>query len=224
VEGVSRSKVNSKFLGESSVADKHVVRNKLLKRQIATLQARLDITAKDMSLVSLIQNWSGTTKSVPLHVFINSVETTADIGNWTWAGILTSCGLQELFSSVDATADLGNWTDANKIRVATLKVVDTARACWDATPERHCRNVTGTTFKKCLLVLFKDSSPFRLKLVGTSVQPDRRRRLTADTTGTASETSQASTCCSSCSDVEFQEPELPDGTVLGVADGFLYSG
>jgi hypothetical protein len=71
------------------------------KKQIATLQARLDTTAKDMSLVTLIQTWSGTAKSVPLQGFINSVETTADIGNWT---------------------------EKDKIRVMTLKLTDVARS------------------------------------------------------------------------------------------------
>jgi hypothetical protein len=79
------------------------------------------------------------------------------------------CGLQELFNSVDATADFVDWTDAHKIRVATSKLVDTARACYDATPKLHGKDITWTDFKKCFLELFKDSNPFNLKLVDTAV-------------------------------------------------------
>jgi hypothetical protein len=71
-----------------------------LRQEIATLKAKLsNMMAKDLSLVTLIPNWAGT---------------------------LTSCGHQEFFNSVDTTADLGNWTDTDKARVATLKLVDTA--------------------------------------------------------------------------------------------------
>jgi hypothetical protein len=89
----------------------------------ASLNARLNTTtAKHLSLVMVISNRAGTS---------------------------TSCGLQELFNSVDTTADLGDWTDANKVRVVTLKLVDTARACYDATPELHCKDITWTDFEKC---------------------------------------------------------------------------
>jgi hypothetical protein len=89
--------------------------------ETAMLKARLNTaTAKDLSLFTVILNWTGTS---------------------------TSCGLQEFCNSVDTTADLGDWTDANKLRVATLKVVDTARACYDATPELHCMDIMWTDFK-----------------------------------------------------------------------------
>jgi hypothetical protein len=102
----------------------------LLKRQIATLQARLDTTAKDMSLVSLIQTWSGTAKSVPLQGFINSVETTADIGNWT---------------------------EKDKIWVMTLKLTDVARSFYDATPALHDKDVTWQNFKAAFEKRFRDN-------------------------------------------------------------------
>jgi hypothetical protein len=101
-----------------------------LKKQIATLQARLDTTAKDMSLVSLIQTWSGTAKSVPLQGFINSVETTADIGNWT---------------------------ETDKIRVMTLKLTDVARSFFDATPALHDKDVTWQNFKAAFEKRFRDN-------------------------------------------------------------------
>jgi hypothetical protein len=101
-----------------------------LRKQIATLQARLDTTAKDMSLVTLIQTWSGTAKSVPLQGFINSVETTADIGNWT---------------------------DKDKIRVMTLKLTDVARSFYDATPALHDKEVTWKNFKTAFENRFRDN-------------------------------------------------------------------
>jgi hypothetical protein len=92
-----------------------------LRREVAALKTRLtEATAKDLSLVNLVQNWTGTS---------------------------ASCGLQEFLNSVDTIADLGNW-DEDKVRVATLKFVDTARSFYDATPELHKKDIKWTEFKK----------------------------------------------------------------------------
>ena len=73
-----------------------------LREEIAALKLRLtETTTKDLSLVTLIKNWTGTS---------------------------ASCGLREFLNSVDTTADLGNWDEKDKVRVATLKLVDTARS------------------------------------------------------------------------------------------------
>jgi hypothetical protein len=100
-----------------------------LRRQVATLQARLE-TTKDRSLVTLIQNWSGTTKSYPLPGFINSVET---------------------------TAELGNWSDKDKIRIMTLKLYRRGKSLFDATPTLHDKDVTWKDFKVTLVNRFKDT-------------------------------------------------------------------
>jgi hypothetical protein len=79
------------------------------RREVAALKAQLtQTTQKDLSLVTLIPNWTGTS---------------------------ASCDLQKFLNSVDTAADLGNWDEKDKIRVATLKLVDTARDFHDATSE-----------------------------------------------------------------------------------------
>jgi hypothetical protein len=69
-----------------------------LQQQIETLQTRLQTTAKDLSLVSHILKWTDTTKSCPLQEFLASVETTAQVGNWS---------------------------DEDMVRIASLKLADT---------------------------------------------------------------------------------------------------
>jgi hypothetical protein len=102
-----------------------------LREEIAALKLRLtETTTKDLSLVTLIKNWTGTS---------------------------ASCGLQEFLNSVDTTADLGNWDEKDKVRVATLKLVDTARSFYDATPELHQKEISWTDFKNVFLERFKDS-------------------------------------------------------------------
>jgi hypothetical protein len=102
-----------------------------LKRELAALKAQLTETMpKDLSLVSLIPSWTGTS---------------------------ASCDLQKFLNSVDTTADLGNWNERDKIRVATLKLVDTARDFYDATTELHNKDVTWTAFKKCFQDRFRDA-------------------------------------------------------------------
>jgi hypothetical protein len=53
----------------------------------------------------------------------------------------------------------GYWvtgTKKTKVRVATLKSVDAARAFYDATPELHSKDVTWNTFKKGFQDWFKE--------------------------------------------------------------------
>ena len=102
-----------------------------LRKEIAALKLRLtETTTKDLSLVTLIKNWTGTS---------------------------ASCGIQEFLNSVDTTADLGNWDEKDKVRVATLKLVDTARSFYTATPQFHQKDISWTDFKKVFLERFKDS-------------------------------------------------------------------
>jgi hypothetical protein len=71
-----------------------------LQLEVQTLQARLQKTTKDLSLVSLIPKCSGNTKSGPFHEFLCTVESTAAVGNWS---------------------------DEDMVRIAALKRTDTAR-------------------------------------------------------------------------------------------------
>jgi hypothetical protein len=102
-----------------------------LREEIAALKLRLiETTTKDLSLVTLIKNRTGTS---------------------------ASCGLQQFLNSVDTTADLGSWDEKDKVRVTTLKLVDTACSFYDATPEVHQKDISWTDFKKVFLERFKDS-------------------------------------------------------------------
>jgi hypothetical protein len=57
--------------------------------------------SKDLSLVALIPKWSGNEAAVPLNEFMDAIE---------------------------GSARIGNWSDADKIQVCVLKLRDTARA------------------------------------------------------------------------------------------------
>jgi hypothetical protein len=57
-----------------------------LQAEVHNLQAQLvamPTATKDMSLVSLIPKWSGTDKATPLHEFLEAIDGTAKVGNWT---------------------------------------------------------------------------------------------------------------------------------------------
>jgi len=100
-----------------------------LKDQIARLQVRLQTTAKDMSLVTLIPKWSGTSRSGSLNEFLNSVE---------------------------SAANMGNWDDRDKISIATLKLEDTARTFAEAAPEFQKKDLKWSEFKAALQKRFRD--------------------------------------------------------------------
>jgi hypothetical protein len=70
----------------------------------AQLQAKTQAT-KDLSMVTLINRWSGTDKSQPVNDF---------------------------FDPIEASARVGNWSDADK-KVCILKLTDAAKAFYNAT-------------------------------------------------------------------------------------------
>jgi hypothetical protein len=54
----------------------------ILRQEIAAFKAKLtETTTKDLSLVTLVQNWTGMSASCGLQKFFNSVDTTVDLGN-----------------------------------------------------------------------------------------------------------------------------------------------
>jgi hypothetical protein len=65
----------------------------------AQIQGRVSCN-KDMSVVSLVPNWSGEQKGTPLNVFSEAVER----ASW-----------------------LGNWSDQDKVQVAILRLHENAR-------------------------------------------------------------------------------------------------
>jgi hypothetical protein len=130
-----------------------------LQLEIQTLQARLQTTAKDLSLVTLIPKWSGNTKSESLH---------------------------EVLCTVESTAGIGKWFDEDMVRIAALKLTDTARVFFNATPELHDGKITWAEFKAALQHRFRDprTDQFHFsqlqtakQMKGESVFADRCRAL-----------------------------------------------
>jgi hypothetical protein len=91
-----------------------------LHMEVQTLQAILQTTTKDLSLVSLVPNWEGTAQSSPLHEFLEIVK---------------------------STARLGNWSGEDMVRVATSKLTDTAMNFFNVTPALHDASVSWEAFK-----------------------------------------------------------------------------
>src|SRR5215510_9760964 len=84
---------------------------------------------KDLSLVTLVPKWGGTDKSSPLEEFLDVI---------------------------DGTAKIGNWTEADKIHVCVLRLTDNARDFYRATPELKDPAITWEDFKAHLLRRFRD--------------------------------------------------------------------
>jgi hypothetical protein len=57
---------------------------------------------------------------------------------------------------VESTASLGNWSDGDKVRIASLKLTDTARLFYSTTTELHETDVTRSAFKTAFEERFKD--------------------------------------------------------------------
>jgi hypothetical protein len=100
-----------------------------LQARFQELQARLDTTTKDLSLLILVPKWSGTEKSG---------------------------SLQEFLSAVENMAEMGNWSEKGKERIATMKLEDAARVFVEAAPEIRGREMSWTDFKKALQQRFRD--------------------------------------------------------------------
>jgi hypothetical protein len=84
---------------------------------------------KDLSLVSLVAKWSGTDKSI---------------------------SLEEFFNSIERSAAVGNWQDADKVRVALLKLADAARQFYNGSLELHSADTTWSKFKSKFRHRFRD--------------------------------------------------------------------
>jgi hypothetical protein len=94
----------------------------------AKSQARTPLT-KDLSLVALVPKWSGTEKAIPLHEFLETIES---------AGCLR------------------NWSQQDLIRIATLKFTDVARTFYKGTLELHDLRIAWTAFKVAFHERFRD--------------------------------------------------------------------
>jgi hypothetical protein len=63
---------------------------------------------KDLSLISLIPKWSGLESGVPL---------------------------EEFLKNIDGSAQIGRWSEADKLRIAALKLTESARMFCSGCPE-----------------------------------------------------------------------------------------
>jgi hypothetical protein len=90
-----------------------------LKRLRESLHRGAPTVHKNLSLVSLVLKWSGTDVSISLDEFINSVE---------------------------GSAEVGNWDDADKIQVAVLKLTHSAQF-YNGCLELHTVDVTWPKLK-----------------------------------------------------------------------------
>jgi hypothetical protein len=99
-----------------------------LNRQIRPNVATPTV-AKYLSLVSFIPKWTGTEKS--LHV-------------------------NEFFETIESTANLGNWSEKDKIQIAVLRLADTAKAFYSGCLELHAPDIGWEDFKVQFLKRFRD--------------------------------------------------------------------
>ena len=84
---------------------------------------------KDLSLVSLVPEWSGGDTAPPIN---------------------------EFFEIIEGSATIGNWSEADLKLVCALKLTDTARALYSATPELRDPIISWQDFKARFLQRFRD--------------------------------------------------------------------
>ena len=94
------------------------------KIEIARLRDRLSMATttihKDLSLISLIPKWSGAEAAVPLEDFLSSIE---------------------------GAAKMGRWTQENCVQLATLRLLDPAKAFYNSNLDLHAADMTWEGFK-----------------------------------------------------------------------------
>ena len=94
------------------------------KAEIARLRDRLEMGMppihKDLSLTSLIPKWSGAETAAPL---------------------------EEFLASIEGAAKMGRWSKEDCVQLATLRLLDPARAFYNANVDHHATEVTWESFK-----------------------------------------------------------------------------
>jgi hypothetical protein len=83
---------------------------------------------KDLSLNSLVPKWSGTEKSV---------------------------SVKEFFESVESTAEIGNWSDSDRKQITILKLTEAARAFYSSNQELRSMTISWDDFKAKFLHRFR---------------------------------------------------------------------
>jgi hypothetical protein len=95
-----------------------------LRAQIQTSQA-----VRDMSVISLVPSWLGTEKGISLNEFLEAVERTA------W---------------------LGNWSERDKVQIAILRLRENARVFFDGMLELQKPEIMWARFKSLFLEHYRD--------------------------------------------------------------------
>ena len=73
-----------------------------------------------------------------------------------WAGPEASCSLHDFLEAVEIAALVGNWSETDRVRIAALKLTDTARQFYSTNTDLRSTDVTWETFKKAFKDRFKD--------------------------------------------------------------------
>jgi hypothetical protein len=73
-----------------------------------------------------------------------------------WAGTPKTAPLGEFIEAVETAARIGRWSEEDKVKLAALKLTDTAKAFYNSKPELHRQETKWETFKAALLERFRD--------------------------------------------------------------------
>jgi len=120
-----------------------------LQAEIRNLRAQVSsgrpTAPKDLSLISLISKWSGTEESVSVEEFLDSVESSAKIGNWS---------------------------DFDKVQITALKLTEVAKVFYSSNPKLHSASISWENFKAKFLHRFRDlkSDRYRFMQLRTAKQ------------------------------------------------------
>jgi hypothetical protein len=109
--------------------------------------------SKDLSLVALIPKWSGNERAVPLHVFMDAIE---------------------------GSARIGNWSEVDSIQVCVLKLTDTVRAYYNATPELQNPEITWADFNLKFQNRFRDVRTDQYHFAQLQIARQRRNETAAE--------------------------------------------
>jgi len=104
------------------------------KAEIHRLNVRLSTGVptlhKDLSLISMVPEWSGAESEVPL---------------------------DEFFSCIEGSASLGRWESADRIKIATLRLTGAAKLFCNGCPELNAADVTWDNIKDAFYQRFRDA-------------------------------------------------------------------
>jgi hypothetical protein len=115
----------------------------LLKQQIEALENELsnlctqvrseaNSNMRHLSSISLIPKWSGTDRGISVH---------------------------ESFDTLEFTAEIGNWSDSDKVRITVLILTAVAEAFYVSSVDRQGADVSWKAMKAKFLHKFRDVRP-----------------------------------------------------------------